>query len=166
MTDTFQINRAMNDTQIRQIAELAEIIWRDHFTPIIGNQQVEYMLDKFQSVHALKAQLSEGYEYYQIYDKEEFCGYMGIHPENGKLFLSKLYLKKESRGRNLATKAFNFLKNICRERNLNAIWLTCNKHNDAALPVYRHLGFEIIDTQKADIGSGYIMDDYIMEYTV
>lgn len=161
---TFQ--KVENDAQIQEITDLAEIIWHQHFTPIIGKDQVVYMVDKFQSFHALKEQLSEGYEYYQIFDDGEFVGYTGIHPENGKLFLSKLYIKKEARGRHLATKAFQFLQNLCRERDLCAIWLTCNKHNDNSLAVYHHLGFEVIDTQEADIGNGFIMDDYIMEYPI
>lgn len=166
MTDTFQTIKVETSEQIQEVAALAEVIWHEHFTPIIGIGQVEYMLDKFQSVPALTAQLEDGYEYYQIFDNGEFCGYSGIHPENGKLFLSKLYVKKECRGRHLATKAFQFLKKLCEERGLASIWLTCNKHNDNSLAVYRHLGFETVDTQEADIGNGYIMDDYIMEYTI
>ena len=52
------------------------------------------MLEKFQSFHALKEQMETGYEYFQIFDNTEFCGYCGIHQEETTLFLSKLYLKK------------------------------------------------------------------------
>ena len=160
-----EVRKAETDTQVREIADLAKVIWNEHFTPIIGKDQVDHMVEKFQSYPALKEQISEGYEYYQIFSGGEFCGYTGIHPgEDNRLFLSKLYLKKESRGHHLATGAFSFLKEICRERGYSAIWLTCNKHNDNSLGVYRHFGFEIIDTQEADIGGGFIMDDYIMEY--
>ena len=160
-----EVRKAETDTQVREIADLAKVIWNEHFTPIIGKDQVDYMVEKFQSYPALKEQISEEYEYYQIFSGGEFCGYTGIHPgEDNRLFLSKLYLKKESRGHHLATGAFSFLKEICRERGYSAIWLTCNKHNDNSLGVYRHFGFEIVDTQEADIGGGFIMDDYIMEY--
>lgn len=162
-----EVRKAETDTQVREIADLAKVIWNEHFTPIIGKDQVDYMVEKFQSYPALKEQISEGYEYYQIFSSGEFCGYTGIHPgEDNRLFLSKLYLKKESRGHHLATGAFSFLKEICRERGYSAIWLTCNKHNDNSLGVYRHFGFEIIDTQEADIGGGFIMDDCIMEYKI
>lgn len=161
MDTTFQ--KAENDKQFQEIADLAEIIWHQHFTPIIGKEQVIYMVDKFQSFHALKEQLAEGYEYYQIWDDGEFVGYTGIHPEDGRLFLSKLYIKKEARGRHLATKAFHFLQELSKERGLRAIWLTCNKHNDNSLAVYKHLGFTVIGAQAADIGNGFVMDDYIME---
>ena len=165
--EQFEARKAETDEQIREIADLANEIWNEHFTPIIGKEQVEYMVEKFQSYPALKEQISEGYEYYQILHDGEFCGYTGIHPgEDNRLFLSKLYIKKESRGRHLATKTFGFLKDLCRERGYSAVWLTCNKHNDNSLGVYRHLGFETIDTQEADIGGGFIMDDFIMEYKI
>ena len=140
-----------------------ELTKNDKFE-LIGEKQVAYMVDKFQSYPALTQQIQDGYEYYQFFDDGEFCGYCGIHPEGGKLFLSKLYIRKEFRGRHLATKVFEFLKVLCKERGYSAIWLTCNKHNDGSLAVYRHLGFETTDTQEADIGGGFIMDDYIMEY--
>lgn len=166
MEKQLKICRAVSDSQIQEIADLAAVIWTEHFTPIIGEKQVDYMLDKFQSYPALKQQLADGYEYYQFFDGNSFCGYCGIHPEDGKLFLSKLYIEKSFRGRHFATRAFDFLKELCRERGYSSIWLTCNKNNSGSLAVYRHLGFEVTDTQEADIGDGFIMDDFIMEYTV
>ena len=41
-----------------------------------------------------------------------------------------------------------------------------NKYNDNTLSIYSHLGFEITDEQVADIGGGFVMDDYILTYTV
>lgn len=167
MDTMFMIKKADTDEQIRQIADLAGVIWNEHFTPIIGKDQVDYMVEKFQSYPALKGQLDDGYEYYQIFDNGEFCGYTGIHPgEDGRLFLSKLYIRKDHRGHHLATRAFRFLTDLCRERGYSAVWLTCNKHNDNSLRIYRHLGFQTVDTQEADIGGGFIMDDYIMEYRI
>ena len=163
---TFDVKPAKSDEQIQEIAALAEIIWHQHFTPIIGKDQVVYMVDKFQSYPAIKGQIADGYEYFQLYIDGEFLGYTGVHDEGDRLFLSKLYIKKEARGNHLATHAFEFLKSICKERGLSAIWLTCNKYNDNTLAVYDHLGFKIIDTQEADIGGGFIMDDYILEYTI
>lgn len=167
MNTNFCTVKAESSEQLHEIANLAEIIWHEHFIPIIGKEQVEYMVDKFQSFPALKEQVTNGYEYYQIIDNGELCGYCGIHQEeDGRLFLSKLYLKKEARGRHLATQAFEFLKNLCKERHLSSIWLTCNKHNENTLAVYRHLGFKTIAAQEADIGNGFIMDDYILEYSI
>lgn len=166
MKDTFLLNPVHTDQQLQEIADLASVIWHEHFTPIIGVQQVEYMLEKFQSFSALKSQIESGYEYFQIFDNAEFCGYCGVHSEENKLFLSKLYIKKEARNRHLSTKTLQSLKALCQKRGLTSIWLTCNKYNANTLAVYHHLGFETIRSQVADIGNGYVMDDYILECRV
>lgn len=165
--NTLNIQQAATDSEIYEIAALAEEIWHQHFTPIIGEAQVNYMVDKFQSYPALKAQIDQDdYEYYQIRSSHTLAGYIGIHPEADALFLSKLYIKKDCRGQHLATEALNFLIGLCKERGLKKIWLTCNKHNDNTLAVYDHLGFVITDEQVADIGNGFVMDDYILTYTI
>ena len=40
-----------------QIETMAEVIWHEHYTPIIGKEQVVYMLDKFQSTDSMKVQI-------------------------------------------------------------------------------------------------------------
>ena len=70
------------DEDLKRIAGLAEEIWHQHFTPIIGEDQVNYMVEKFQSYPALKEQTeNDGYEYYQIFCGQDLAGYTGIHPE-------------------------------------------------------------------------------------
>lgn len=165
--DTVKIQLAKSDSAIHDIANLAEEIWHQHFTPIIGEAQVNYMVDKFQSYPALREQIKQdGYEYYQLFSSHTFAGYMGIHPETDALFLSKLYIKKDCRGQHLATEALHFLIKLCKERGLRKIWLTCNKHNENTLAVYRHLGFVITDEQAADIGNGFVMDDFILTFEI
>ena len=66
--NTQQLILAETDSEIQNIATLAEEIWNQHFVPIIGKAQVDYMVEKFQSYPALKSQIeNDGYEYYQIY---------------------------------------------------------------------------------------------------
>lgn len=158
---------ATTDGDIQTIADIAEVIWHQHFTPIIGEAQVNYMVEKFQSYPALTSQIrNDGYEYFIIESSHTPCGYIGVHQEEKALFLSKLYIKKEFRGQHLATQGLEFLINQCKERNLEKIWLTCNKHNDNTLKIYDHLGFKITDEQVADIGNGFVMDDYILTYCI
>ncbi|WP_289301580.1 GNAT family N-acetyltransferase [Sporofaciens musculi] len=165
--NTVNISLAQSDSELYEIAQLAEEIWHEHFTPIIGEAQVYYMVEKFQSYPALQTQIKqEGYEYYHLYSSHTFAGYIGIHPEDDALFLSKLYIKKDCRGQHLATAALNFLIELCKKRGLKKIWLTCNRHNNNTLAVYDHLGFVITDEQAADIGNGFVMDDYILTYTL
>ena len=50
--------------QFNQIAKLADVIWREHYTPIIGIDQVEYMIKKFQSTETMYTQYTNGYQYF------------------------------------------------------------------------------------------------------
>lgn len=150
--------------QAMDLAALAKPIWEEHFTPIIGAGQVAYMLEKFQSAHALRTQMEqEGYRYFFFLWDGEKAGYMGVRRDGDTLFLSKLYLKKEFRGKKISRTALEFMQDICRREDLKKIWLTCNKNNGNSLAVYRALGFSVVRAQVSDIGGGFVMDDYVLE---
>ena len=51
---------------IAEVASLAREIWQEYYVPIIGQKQVDYMLEKFQSEKAVLEQLRESYEYYIV----------------------------------------------------------------------------------------------------
>lgn len=161
--DKISIEEVRTEEEITELCVMAKGIWEEYFTPIIGEGQVAYMLDKFQSPPAVTAQLQEGYRYYRFIRQGEYIGYTGIHPEEKELFLSKLYLKKEYRGKGYARQALTFLEEFCGREGLQSIYLTVNRHNDSTIVIYRKLGFETIREQKADIGDGYYMDDFVMQ---
>lgn len=88
--------------QVDELAALAKPIWTDHFTPIIGAEQTAYMIEKFQSAPAMRAQMAnEGYHYYFfLYDGQK-AGYTGIRRDGDSLFLSKIYVEKSFRRKGL-----------------------------------------------------------------
>ena len=163
MEEKVTITLVKDDAQLQEVAKLAEQIWHQHFTPIIGEKQVNYMVEKFQSYPALKSQIADGYEYYAVCLDGKLVGYTGVHAEDGALFLSKLYLEKSARGKGISSQMLAFLEDLCRKQGLSKIWLTCNKYNENSLKVYRHWNFQTTDSVETDIGGGFIMDDYIME---
>lgn len=120
------------------------------------------MLDKFQSYDAVKEQIETGYQYFLLRYKGNNVGYSGIQIRENMLFLSKIYLLEDYRGLKISSAVIAYYETICREKRLSGIWLTCNKHNKSSIAAYKHMGFSITDTKVADIGSGYIMDDYIL----
>lgn len=150
------------------VARLARDIWTEHYTPIIGPEQVEYMLARFQSASAVKAQTDHGVEYYLIEHDGGPAGYLALDPtkELGTMFLSKIYVHCSLRGAGLGHAALQFAEGICRERGIDLLWLTCNKHNAATLAWYERRGFRNAGPTVADIGGGYVMDDWRLEKTV
>ena len=167
MSSEIVFEKVTTPEQIEKLCKVAEEIWHQHFTAIIGAEQVEYMLEKFQSVKAVTEQIKSGYEYFMFRLDGEIIGYTGIHQEqDNRLFLSKLYIRKAYRGNGYARKALNMLEEICYERGLEAIWLTVNRFNDNTIKAYDKMGFRTIEEKKADIGNGFFMDDYIMSKAI
>ena len=159
--------KAISDTDLVEISSCAEKIWNEYYKSILSQDQIDYMISKFQSAEHMKTQiLKEGYEYYKLLCDDTLSGYMGIKNEGDKLFLSKLYIEEEHRKKGISSKAFAFLKEYSKKNSLKGIYLTVNKNNLSSIEVYKHFGFEIVKEEKTDIGSGYFMDDYIMEYAI
>ena len=153
--------------QVRKLAAIADEIWHEWFPSILPAEQIDYMVEKFQSEKAMTEQMkNDGYEYYYIHRNGEHIGYTAIKNDGDRLFLSKLYIKKEFRGHGYASAAFRFLREIASERSLCAIWLTVNKYNASSIAVYEKLGFKRIGEGVTDIGNGFVMDDYFYQYDI
>ena len=149
---------------IAQVATIAENVWHEYYSSLLPTGQINYMVDKFQSVKAIDHQVkNEGYRYYLLQAGGEYAGYFAIKPGSDKLFLSKFYILQQYRGKGVSSAGFVFMEQTARNENLKSIWLTVNKGNDNSIAVYNHKGFKTVREQVADIGSGYVMDDYIME---
>ena len=74
------------------------------------------------------------------------------------IFLSKIYLIDTFRGNGIASEAIRIIA-----KTGSPITLTVNRGNLRAIRAYEKMGFVKIREQKADIGSGFIMDDYVMQ---
>lgn len=160
-----EIERVLVDGDIECVAALATEIWTQHFTQIIGEGQVEYMLEKFQSSVAIKSQITSGAQYYLANIENESVGYVGLVPdcENNKIMLSKIYVKKLTRGKGVGKAILDFVEGRCVANGISTVWLTVNRLNDGPVAWYKRHGFLVIDEVKNDIGGGFFMDDYIME---
>ncbi len=157
------MRRVRTEKDIAVVVDLADEIWREHYIPIIGQAQVDYMLEKYQSARAIKQQLEEGVTYYIIVYKDIDIGYLSYYFKEDSLFLSKIYVKSSGRGKGLGGKAVRFLEDEARKNSLNSISLTVNKNNSRSIEAYRKMGFKILKAIVMDIGGGFVMDDYIME---
>lgn len=155
----------VTESEIDELSRLAFDVWTEHYKNILDMGQITYMLDKFQSPQAIRDQQLDGYEYYWIMDDGSKAGYCAVQPMEDSLFLSKLYLKKASRGKRLARRTLQQLEGRCRKEGFPKIWLMVNRNNPS-VDVYHSLNFEKTRDQVVDIGNGYVMDDYIMEYRV
>jgi ribosomal protein S18 acetylase RimI-like enzyme len=144
------------------IEQLANTIWREHYPAIITKEQIEYMLAKYNSVKAIEAQINEGSQFYLLVYDGISAGYVAIKNEEDFLFLSKLYVKKEFRGKQIGKVTLQFIDAEAKRNNLKSIQLKVNKYNTKSIEAYEKLGFKIVKETITDIGEGFIMDDYVL----
>lgn len=161
-----KIREVYGEADIRRMTKVAEVVWREANVAFCTPEQVEYMIEMFQSYEAVMGQLVHGYRYFLVEEDGEILAYFGVQPQGERLFLSKFYIIKEHRGKGIFTRGLNFMAELCREQQLDTIYLTVNRNNHHACEVYLHKGFRIAEEAVADIGCGFVMDDYIMEYDV
>lgn len=157
----------IKDNELEEFLSFASDIWQEYFTFLLSNEQIDYMVDMFFAPEHIKHQVqNENYEYYFCKIRGEKIGFIGLQIQQDSIFLSKLYLKKSSRGKGFASEMMQFVFDRAKSTGKQRLWLTCNKHNEHSLDVYKAKGWKIIDEQVADIGRGYVMDDYILEYKI
>lgn len=164
------LTRVRTPEEIELLCSLAKEAWELAYKELLGPSQVEYMVEKFQSPPAVRRQMdTENYVYYIIYGDDVPGGFIGFalnYQGQDELFLSKLYLLPALKGTGAARAALDLVEAEARCLHLPAIRLTVNKHNTHAQEVYRHWGFQTVDSTVTDIGGGYVMDDYIMMKTL
>ena len=153
--------------RIAELANFAEGIFREYFSTLHSADKVDYLVNYLLSTEALTSAIAdEGYEYYFVDEDDQHVGFIGVKPDDGYLYLSKLYLTKDARGKGYGRKEFEFVKQRARELALDRIRLTCARDNIASLDRYDHMGFKKIARVNTNVGGGFEMNDYVMEYVL
>lgn len=162
LSKNLNFKKAKTDYDFEIIENLADVIWREHYIAIVGKPQIDYMLEKFQSAEAVREQIIQGLRYYIIEFEGENAGYLAMRAEDDLLFLSKIYVHKIFRGKNIGKRAIEFVEIQAKKNHLRGIRLTVNINNRYSIAFYEKLGFINQGSLITDIGNGFIMDDYEM----
>lgn len=163
MKEQTKLEYVVDAKSVKIVVSLADEIWRQHYTDIIGKEQVDYMLEKFQSFHAITKQIEDGVDYYLLNYGAEPAGYISFYPKDDKLFISKIYVKDKLRGRGLGKQAMELAIKEAKKLGLSGISLTVNKNNTHTIAAYEKMNFRKVKAVVMDIGNGFVMDDFIME---
>ena len=153
---------------ISVIQDLAKKSWSFAYADILEQDQIDYMLDLMYSEEALTKHFENpNYHYYLIQEDDQFLGFVGFefHQEAETTKLHRIYFLKEAQGKGLGKKSLEFVINEAKNVNDKRVILTVNKNNKAQ-NFYSSQGFQIYDEAIFDIGNGYVMDDYLMEFVI
>lgn len=159
------ITKATNQ-EIPLIQDLAQQSWRSHYPGIITHEQIEYMLEMMYSKTAIEEHFANpNYQYYILSDGEKPYGIMGIenHYETKTTKLHRIYIIEEGKGKGLGKEALNFLKEQAKNAGDKRIILNVNKENPS-YHFYISQGFTVYEETVLQIGNGFVMDDYLMEF--
>lgn len=156
---------SIQDNELEELALMASQIWNDHYTSIIGKEQIEYMLGKFYSRPALHQQIQEGQRFQFITLDERKIGFIATsQKENCECFIHKFYIRTDIQSSNIGSRTFGLLKAQTRTDKCPQVTfrLTVNRQNFKAVNFYFKNGFKIESVADFDIGHGYFMNDFIM----
>ncbi len=148
------------------VHELAETIWRQHYTEIITPEQIDYMLAGRFSDDALRDQLQAPYKWLELLRLSGtpvgYCGYELSREDPDALKVGQLYVLENHRGKGLGRFMLGYVEKRARELGLHRLVLQVNKRNTGAIAFYRRAGFEVVREAVFEIGAGFVMDDYVM----
>jgi GNAT superfamily N-acetyltransferase len=158
------------ENDIPLIQDLAKRSWENAYADILSAEQMEFMLSTMYSHEEIASHLQNpDYHYYLILDEnndshEGFIGYEH-HYEEETTKLHRIYLVPESKGKGFGKEALQFLIQQVSESGDKRIILNVNKYNSAK-KFYESQGYNVYDEGVFDIGNGFFMDDYLMEYLI
>ena len=155
--------RPASFNDIVYVQQIVSETWPVAYTAILGNDQVNYMIEKLYSTAALEEQMKNHHYFFlalQEYDPVGFASFSKVGKDIYKL--QKLYvlpgLQKTGTGKAL----LKTVETVAKSMGATRLRLNVNREN-VARKFYEKNNFTIIKEEDIDIGNGYFMNDYVME---
>jgi ribosomal protein S18 acetylase RimI-like enzyme len=152
-----------SEKDIPLIRSLAQQIWPKTYAAILSQKQIGYMMKMMYNEQAIKEQMRKDHQFIIVYNTGipvGFAAYGEIEPSVYKLF--KVYLLPSQQGKGTGKFIIEQIINDIKPKAATSLQLNVNRYNKAKL-FYEKLGFTVVRTEDIDIGSGYFMNDYVME---
>jgi ribosomal protein S18 acetylase RimI-like enzyme len=147
------------------IHQLAHEIWPSAYLEILGQEQLDYMLDKIYSLVSLQRQATVlHHQFVILFENGAPAGFASYspHEDNSVYHLNKIYVLPSCQGKSLGKELLKYVVMQVKKTGATSLQLNVNRYNKA-LHFYEKQGFKIIREEDIDIGSGYFMNDYVME---
>ena len=150
------------------IRKLAEKIWPATYADILSAGQIDYMMGQIYSMDSLLQQIDEYHHIFLIleYDAQPagFASY-SLYPEEKKGKLQKIYVDPALQGKGLGQFLLKAVEERVKATGCHTLHLNVNRHNKAR-SFYEKQGFVVIRNEDIDIGSGFFMNDYVMQKNI
>jgi ribosomal protein S18 acetylase RimI-like enzyme len=147
------------------IRRLAQEIWPSTYGELLSPEQLAYMLDLFYSPAALDTQMREGHRFLILEEDkvpQGFADFSEIDPP-GTVKLNKLYVLPSGQGKGWGRQLLEQVIRLSEALEAHAIQLQVKRDNKAK-HFYEKMGFRVLHELDLEIGKGYFMRDYVMNY--
>ena len=155
-----------SDYSFTDVRAIAQEVWPKTYGSILSQAQLDYMMDMMYSIEALQRQANEKQHQFIVAKENDisvgFASYEFDCNRTKKTKIHKIYVLSTQQGKCTGKILLDFIADEAKRQHNTAIFLNVNKYNSAQ-HFYKKLGFDIVEEVVIDIGSGYVMDDYVME---
>jgi GNAT superfamily N-acetyltransferase len=154
----------LTGNDIDTLIPLAGRIWHAHYPGIITVEQIDYMLERGYTRAVIQDEMeNQGISWLAIRDDDRMIGFASVGPHAaGVMKFHKLYLLPEYHGRGVGGRALSEVERIAKAAGATRLVLNVNRHNAKAIRAYERAGWSVAEEVCVDIGSGFVMDDYVM----
>jgi len=149
---------------IPALRDLARRIWHEHYPGIITRKQIDYMLERMYAAEVIRRELAEGVAWDLVLCEGEPVGFIScsLDAATSCVKLNKLYLLPALHGQGIGRRMLQHVRARAAQQGAREIHLQVNKRNTRAIHAYERAGFLVREAVLADIGGGFVMDDFIM----
>ncbi len=157
------------EADIGALIELAGVIWRHHYPDMVSVEQIEYMLARRYTPALLRAQMQRDDAWWdEALAGGRLIGFANYELDQhgqqaGAMKLNQIYVHQDCQRQGHGARMLAQVESEARRRGCGTVRLKVNKHNVNAIAAYRKHGYAVAGTEVADIGGGFVMDDYVME---
>ena len=143
-------------------------VWPQTYTPILGNRQVDYMIDLFYAPEELQKQMEQsGHRFIICYHDREpvaFASWSETEPLIYKLH--KIYILPGQQGKGIGRYMIGHIVSEIRSKGATALRLNVNRYNYPAKTFYEKTGFKHFKEEDINIGNGYFMNDHVFSLSI
>lgn len=156
------MKRWIGKDEIWMVQRIAHLTWPSAYSTILTPAQMYYMLDMMYSSASLIDQMDKGHRFY-VEDREVPDGFFSVRTNGDQMKVEKIYVCPSSQGQGLGKELMLSALRLARDEGSRSVVLNVNRNNKA-LHFYKSLGFEIVSEVDIEIGRGYLMEDYVLEF--
>ncbi|MBN1831711.1 MAG: GNAT family N-acetyltransferase [Deltaproteobacteria bacterium] len=154
-----------SENDVDTLVPIAHEIWSDHFKTMFDSEALPRLIEGSQSKKAILSQIEDGYQYFFISQDDRKIGYFAYKIDHSKneLFLSKIYVYSDQRGKGVGRKVLNHLEKLSHDVGVGKIVLTVNHRNTNSIKAYEKWGFANLGRINRQFENGLVLEDIRME---